>query len=178
LGTFDPLKAFGTSAFGPVRLRAVAPDGTTGDWIPLATLVRLPSFQEIHCPSDPSATCTLTGSDLYLVDSLASDAAFTNPVDVPEGFVGDTLSIPRPPKSGFYLKLRDESESANLVTMPVQIQRAPSPPPQPASAAATPTTAPPAVTSPRSDSLSAASPSSQPAASAPPAETKTDHQAR
>ncbi|MFI4921440.1 MAG: hypothetical protein ACHQAZ_07345, partial [Gammaproteobacteria bacterium] len=30
LGTLDPLKSFGTSAFGPLRLRAVAPDGTTG----------------------------------------------------------------------------------------------------------------------------------------------------
>ncbi len=44
LATFDPLKTFGTSAFGPLRLRAVAPDGTPGDWLPLATLVRLPTL--------------------------------------------------------------------------------------------------------------------------------------
>ncbi|HEY2040970.1 MAG TPA: hypothetical protein VGG95_14965, partial [Edaphobacter sp.] len=142
LATFDPLKTFGTSAFGPVRLRAVAPDGTPGDWISLATLVRLPTFNDIHCPGDANAACTLTGSDLYLVDSIAPDANFTNPVSVPEGFVGNTLSIPRPPRSGFYLKLRDESESTNLVTMPVQIQRNAPPPAQPAA----PPPAPPAAT--------------------------------
>ncbi|QNI35321.1 hypothetical protein [Edaphobacter albus] len=164
LGTFDPLKAFGTSAFGPVRLRAISPDGTAGDWIPLATLVRLPTFHDIHCPSDPAAACTLTGSGLYLVDSLASDAAFTNPVDVPEGFVGDTLSIPRPPRSGFYLKLRDESESANLVNMPVQIPRAPAPPPQAAPVAVAPPVAPPTANPPAIDEPTP-TPSPQPATS-------------
>jgi hypothetical protein len=123
LGTFDPLKTFGTSAFGPVRLRVIAPDGTPGDWMPLAILVRLPELQELHCPTDAAAPCTLTGSDLYLVDSLSTDAAFTNPIDVPEGFVGTTISLPRPPKTGFYLKLRDEPTSANTVTLPIQVQK-------------------------------------------------------
>jgi hypothetical protein len=138
LGTFDPLKAFGTSAFGPVRLRAIAPDGTPGDWIPLATLVRLPTLNEIHCPADAAAPCTLTGSDLYLVDAIAPDQTFTTPIEVPEGFVGDTLSLPRPPKTGFYLKLRDDSASLNLVNLTPQIQKAPraqQPPPAPAAAA-------------------------------------------
>jgi hypothetical protein len=149
LGTFDPLKTFGTSAFGPLRLRAVDPDGTPGDWISLATLVRLPTLQDIHCPADPAAPCTLTGSDLYLVDSLSTDDAFTNPIDVPEGFVGTTIALPRPPKSGFYLKLRDEPTFANAVNLPVQIQRA----------APAPATAPPA--SPQTEPA--------PAASSPPA---------
>ncbi|HEY0162785.1 MAG TPA: hypothetical protein VGB69_08925 [Edaphobacter sp.] len=161
LGTFDPLKTFGTSAFGPIRLRAVAPDGTTGDWIPLANLVRLPTLQEIHCSNDPAALCTLTGSDLYLVDSIAPDAAFTNPIDVPEGFVGTTLSLPRPPKSGFFLKLRDEPDSANLVNIPVQIQRR-EPPPQPAAA---PQPAPPA---PAPESAPAAPVAGSPATSTSP----------
>ena len=159
LVTFDPLKAFGTSAFGPVRLRAVAPDGTAGDWISLATLVRLPSLQDIHCPGDPNAACTLTGSDLYLIDSVAPDSSFANPVAVPEGFVGNTLSVPRPPKTGFYLKLRDEPESANVVTMPIQIQRG-VPAPQPAP----PTPAPPPPTTP----AAAPTPEPDPAATTPP----------
>ncbi len=50
LATLQPLKAFGPSAFGPVRLRAVAPDGTTGEWLPLVTLVRLPAFTGLSCP--------------------------------------------------------------------------------------------------------------------------------
>ena len=171
LGTFDPLKAFGTSAFGPVRLRAVAPDGTAGDWISLATLVRLPTLQDIHCPSDPAALCTLNGSDLYLVDSVAPDSGFASPVEVPEGFVGNTLSVPRPPKSGFYLKLRDEPESANIVNMPIQLQRT-SPPPQPA--AVTPPPAPaPAAPEP---APAVAAPNPVPAN--PPANPQPDHQTR
>ncbi|MEO6911485.1 MAG: hypothetical protein ABI158_11240, partial [Edaphobacter sp.] len=108
LGTLNPLKAFGTSAFGPLRLRAVDPDGTAGDWIPLITLVRLPTLDSVRCPSDASQPCTLAGSSLYFVDSLATDADFTNPTEVPEGFIGATLSFPRPSRSGFYLRLRDD----------------------------------------------------------------------
>ncbi len=119
LATLDPLKAFGTSAFGPLRLRPVSSDGTTGDWIPLATLVRLPTFTELRCPVDPSQPCTLDGADLYLVDSLSTDAAFTNPTTVPEGFVGASLTLPRPPKAGFFLRLRDDPTAANIVTMPI-----------------------------------------------------------
>jgi hypothetical protein len=120
LATLDPLKAFGTSAFGPLRIRPVAPNGTTGDWLPLATLVRLPSLTDLHCPTDPSQLCTVNGSDLYLVDSIATDAAFTSPITVPEGFVGTTLTLPRPPKTGFYLRLRDDPTAANSVTLPIQ----------------------------------------------------------
>jgi len=171
LGTFNPLKTFGTSAFGPIRLRPVAQDGTPGDWIPLATLVRLPSFQDLHCPSDPSAPCNLNGSDLYLVESVAPDPGFTNPVQVPEGFVGNTLSVPRPPRSGFYLKLRDEPDSANLVNMPMQIQRG-LPAPQPAAVAPPPAPAPtPAPT----ESPEPAHP--DPAAASPPPNPQPDHQA-
>ena len=77
LATLDPLKAFGASAFGPLRLRAVAPDGTTGDWLSLATLVRLPTLKDLHCPADTTQPCTVTGSALYLVDSIATVARDT-----------------------------------------------------------------------------------------------------
>ena len=50
LATLHPLKDFGSSAFGPVRLRAVAPDGTAGEWLPLVTLVRLPTVTGLSCP--------------------------------------------------------------------------------------------------------------------------------
>jgi hypothetical protein len=125
VGTLNPLKAFGTSAFGQLRLRVVDPDGTAGDWIPLITLVRLPTLDDVHCPWENAQPCTVTGSGLYLVDSVATDANFTNPTDVPEGFIGTTLSLPRPGKSGFYLRLRDDPAAANVVTIPVSIQRSP-----------------------------------------------------
>jgi hypothetical protein len=127
LATLDPLKAFGTSAFGPLRLRPVAPDGTTGDWLPLVTLVRLPTFTALRCPTDATQPCTVTGSSLYLVDSIATDSTFTSPTTVPEGFVGTSLTLPRPAKTGFFLRLRDDPTAANTVTLPIL--------PQPASAA-------------------------------------------
>jgi hypothetical protein len=119
LATLDPLKTFGTSAFGPLRLRPVSPDGSTGDWLPLVTLVRLPTLTDLHCPSDTTLPCTVSGSSLYLVDSIATDAAFTTPTTVPEGFIGTTLSLTRPAKTGFFLRLRDDPTAANLVTLPI-----------------------------------------------------------
>jgi hypothetical protein len=119
LATLDPLSAFGTSAFGPLRMRPIFPDGTTGDWLPLVTLVRLPTFKDLECPADTTQPCTISGSSLYLVDSIATDSSFTTPTSVPEGFVGDTLSLPRPAKTGFFLKLRDDPAPANSVTLPI-----------------------------------------------------------
>jgi len=122
LATLDPLKAFGSSAFGPLRLRPVSPDGTTGDWLPLVTLVRLPTFTALRCPSDATQPCTITGSSLYLIDSIATDSTFTSPTTVPEGFVGTSLTLPRPAKAGFYLRLRDDPTAANTVTLPILSQ--------------------------------------------------------
>jgi len=119
LATLDPLKAFGASAFGPLRLRPIAPNGTTGDWLPLITLVRLPTFTALRCPADPTQPCIVTGSSLYLIDSIATDSTFTNPTTVPEGFVGTSLILPRPAKTGFYLRLRDDPTAANTVTLPI-----------------------------------------------------------
>jgi len=121
LATLDPLKSFGMSAFGPLRLRAVDPDGATGDWLPLATLVRLPDLKELRCANDVTIPCTLQGDRLYLVDSISTDAAFTAPTTVPEGFIGTALLLPRPPKTGFYLRLRDDPAPANTVTMPIEL---------------------------------------------------------
>ena len=124
LATLDPLKDFGTSTFGPLRLRPVSTDGTTGDWIPLVTLVRLPTFKDLRCPPETAQLCTLTGSSLYLVDSIATDSDFTSPIAVPEGFVGTSLTLPRPAKTGFFLRLRDDPTAANTVTLPILPQPA------------------------------------------------------
>jgi hypothetical protein len=193
LGTLKPLKVFGPSAFGPVRLRAVAPDGTTGDWLPLVTLVRLPTLSRLNCsvaapvestpakrhspaslhnaaptppnsspanqdapPAEPgvglppapadspppaagssdsaaspksdttpgpeaqaqAATCTLAGSGLYFIDSIATAADFTNPVHVPEGFVGTSITVPAPTGAVYYLRLRDDPSVVDTVTLP------------------------------------------------------------
>jgi hypothetical protein len=138
LATLDPLKDFGASAFGPLRLRPVSPDGTTGDWLPLVTLVRLPTFKDLHCPPDTAQPCTVTGSSLYLVDSIATDPAFTSPTTVPEGFVGTALTLPRPAKTGFFLRLRDDPTAANIVTLPILPLSAPTTAPSSPTASASP----------------------------------------
>jgi hypothetical protein len=141
LATLEPLKVFGTSAFGPLHLRAISPDGTTGDWIPLATLVRLPTLTDLHCPAHArQQPCTLEGSELYLVDSFSTDEAFTAPVTVPEGFVGNSVTIPHPADTTFYVRLRDDPATTDQVTMPVIPVPAPAQP-LPASSS-TPTAAP------------------------------------
>jgi hypothetical protein len=140
LATFDPLKTFGPSTFGQFRFRAVAADGTPGEWIPLATIVRLPTLTDLHCPTGTGAAsaavakqqpCQLTGSALYLIDSIAPDAAFANPVPVPEGFVDSTLSIPHPEVAAkapastpvtFYIRLRDDPTVADAVTLPLEAE--------------------------------------------------------
>jgi hypothetical protein len=138
LATLEPLKVFGPSAFGPLHLRAIAPDGTTGDWIPLATIVRLPTLTDLHCPARArQQPCTLEGSDLYLVDAFSTDQAFTSPVEVPEGFVGNTVTIPHPgADTTFYVRLRDDPTTTNQVTLPVLPIAAPPMQTAPASSAA------------------------------------------
>ena len=85
--TFNPAKTLGASAFGPLQFR-VNEKGVTGDWQPLADLVRLPALSDIKCPSAPELACKLSGSNLFLIDSVASDPQFLSPVQVPDGFLG------------------------------------------------------------------------------------------
>jgi hypothetical protein len=116
VAALNPSKAFGASAFGPLQFRVVA-KGIAGDWQPLGNLVRLPVLQELSCPSTPELACKLSGSNLYLIDSVSNDAAFTHPVQVPDGFLGSALPVPHPTTGPLYLKLRDDPSAVNLTTM-------------------------------------------------------------
>jgi hypothetical protein len=119
MAVLDPLKSFGASAFGPLRFRAVGADGGKGDWQPLATLVRIPSLQEVRCPDSPDKQCRLAGSNLFLIDSIASDPQFTHTVSVPIGFADSSLKVPRPNGTLLYIKLRDDPKTVNTLTLPV-----------------------------------------------------------
>jgi hypothetical protein len=116
LATLDPAKAFGGSAFGPLKFRVIA-NGASGDWQPLATLVRLPVLQTLKCPAGADEQCRLSGSNLFLVDSVASDPQFSNSVAVPDGFPGYVLPVPRPQSGELYVKLRDDPSVVNQVTL-------------------------------------------------------------
>ena len=115
----DPLKSFGDSAFGSLQFRPVTVDGTTGDWQPLAHLVRVPHLKEVRCPEDPEKQCTLSGELLYLIDSIASDRNFAHAVTVPSGFADTTLAVPRPNGTVLYVKLRDDPSTINTAVLPV-----------------------------------------------------------
>ena len=119
LVNFDPLKAFGPSTFGPFHLRAVTADGSDGAWMPMGTIVRLPTLTDLRCPASIASGCLLSGSELYLLSAVAVDAAFTVPVPVPEGFVEPTLAIPRPTGGIVYLRLRDDPAMVQQATLPV-----------------------------------------------------------
>jgi len=114
--TFNPTKAFGSSVFGPLQFR-VNDKGVMGDWQPLADLVRLPALNDIKCPSVPELACKLSGSNLFLIDSVSSDPQFLNPVEVPDGFLASALPVPHPASGALYVKLRDDPNVINLSTL-------------------------------------------------------------
>jgi hypothetical protein len=129
VATLDPLRSFGPSAFGPLHLRAVYPvasveNGTppASDWQPLATLVRLPTLTQLQCPADVTQPCTLTGTSLFLIDSVSSSPTFADPISVPDGYTGSTLTVPHASASTLFLHLRDDPipiDSAIIPTAPV-----------------------------------------------------------
>ena len=133
LAYFSPGKAFGPSAFGPLQLRPVAEDGTVGDWIQLGTLVRMPIITGMACthaahgPSSAitdstdaaaSSGCSITGNNLFLIDAIAADSGFASAFDVPLGFAGEVLPVPRPADGHtLYLRLRDDASTAVNLTL-------------------------------------------------------------
>jgi hypothetical protein len=116
--TLNPAKAFGGSAFGPLQFRVNA-KGVAGDWLPLANLVRLPILRELKCPSTPELACKLSGSNLFLIDSVSNDLQFEHPVKVPDGFLGSALPVPHPKSGQLYLKLRDDPSVVNPTLLAV-----------------------------------------------------------
>lgn len=119
LATLDPAKSFGPSAFGALQFRPVSTDGEKGDWQPLAKLVRIPTLKEVRCPDSPDKPCTLSGTNLFLIYSVASDAQFTHEMPVPLGFADSTLTVPRPNGTLLYIKLRDDPSTVNTAALPV-----------------------------------------------------------
>ena len=157
IASFDPARAFGPSAFGPLQFRVVD-GGVTGDWQPLATLVRLPKLHELVCPATPDLACKLSGSNLFLVDSLSTDPAFAHAVQVPDGFPGYAVPVPHPKDGRLFVKLRDDPGIVNLAS--VDTRELP-PTPQEAerasarhAAASPPTSEPPAKPTPAPPDLS------------------------
>ena len=159
LATLDPAKAFGGSAFGPLRFRPVNAAGVAGDWQPLATLVRVPQLKELKC-AEGAPQCTLIGTDLFLLQQVGIDAQLANAVTVPEGFGDTNLNVPRP-NGTLYLKLRDDPSVVNTAVLPVT--------PEPSQSAAVAPLAPPPAA--RQSEPKSADPAPSPAQETPKAPT-------
>ena len=119
VATLDPARAFGPSTFGPLQFRIITHDAT-GDWQPLATLVRLPMLSDLKCPATRELACKLSGSNLFLVDSVSNNPQFDHAVQVPDGFPGYALPVPRPTDGQLYVKLRDDPSVVNATTLIAQ----------------------------------------------------------
>ncbi len=160
VGSLKPLARFGPSAFGPVRVRAIAQNGTTGDWLPLGTLVRLPEFTTLRCPRSAAKFCVLSGGNIFLATSFSATPDFNNPTDVPPQFMGDQIAVPRPVSGTLYMKLRDDPTTVQTLTLPV------TPLPATRLASSEKTSAPTPATTPSAAAAPATAPATAPANSA------------
>ena len=133
--TLDPSKALGASAFGPLQFRRIAA-GVAGEWTPLVTLVRLPKLSGVDCPPEPDVACLLSGSDLFLLDSVSVDADFARVTRVPDGFTAPVLHIPHPLQGKLYFKLRDDPAVISVAVLDVKTPPSASSGPTPPSGAA------------------------------------------
>ncbi len=118
VGTVDLDKAFGESAFGELRLRAVPGDGTFGPWITLGKLVRRPYITAIHCAGFESPACTIEGSDLFLATAFSTTESFESEVAVPSGFDKGFFTIPMKATghvTTLYVKLRDDPQAVAAI---------------------------------------------------------------
>ncbi|MEG8025247.1 hypothetical protein QP162_14005 [Sphingomonas aurantiaca] len=61
--------------------------------------------------------CTLAGSDLFLIDSVAASSGFAGAVRVPEGYTGATLAVPQPAGGTLFLRLRDDPAVTTTVAV-------------------------------------------------------------
>ncbi|HEY1966029.1 MAG TPA: hypothetical protein VGG59_13905, partial [Acidobacteriaceae bacterium] len=93
LGSFDPLKSFGPSAFGKLQLRAMDASDSPGDWIPLGTLVRVPLIASVKCARATRAAAAATAAAATRAAN-AGDAPATTEASGPPPSVNDASTPP------------------------------------------------------------------------------------
>jgi len=113
---FAPRALLGAGVAGPLRFRLVQ-DGAIGDWQPLVTVARLPVLTGLTCPAE-GPSCTLGGRDLFVVAAISGASDFAQATQVPPGFVGTSLALPRPAGKTLYLRLHDAPDSVAQVALP------------------------------------------------------------
>ena len=158
VATLDPLRSFGPSAFGALRMRAIYPAAVTShgndhhpqpepatdndaaaqpasptatstaaddlsspasDWLPLVTLVRLPTLTQLQCSPEPSQSCTITGNNFFLLQAISSAPDFSASIPVPDGYTGTTLTAPHLTAATIFFKLRDDPASIDSAVLTI-----------------------------------------------------------
>jgi hypothetical protein len=123
VATVDLDKAFGDSAFGELRMRAVPGDGTVGNWTTLGRLVRRPHITAVHCTNVDVPTCMVEGNDLFLALAFSTTEDFASVIPVPTGFDGSNFAIPMKPNtrsSRLYVRLRDDPDGLATIRIPAK----------------------------------------------------------
>jgi hypothetical protein len=115
IASFDAAQ-LGASTAGPLLFRLVQ-NGIAADWQPLATLARLPQITAMSCPADKDS-CSLSGTNLFLIDAVANSTAFGSPSPVPEGFTERSLDVPKPLDGKLFVKLRDAPGTIAEIAVP------------------------------------------------------------
>jgi hypothetical protein len=77
-------------------------------------------LRDLKCPATAELACKLSGSNLYLIDSISGTAQFEHPVQVPDGFPGSALPVPHPTAGQLYVKLRDDPSVVSTATLGAQ----------------------------------------------------------
>ena len=113
---FAPRVLLGPGIAGPLRFRLVQ-EGAIGEWQPLVAVARLPVLTGLTCPVGGTG-CTLGGRDLFVVAAFSGSADFAQSTQVPLGFVGTRLSLPKPAAKMLYLRLHDAPDSIASVSLP------------------------------------------------------------
>lgn len=120
VAVLDPMRHLGPSAFGPLKFRVALDGGVTGEWQPLAMLVRMPTLKEIRCKAGAERRCMLVGEKLYLLDSVGNNPEFDDSISVPDGYIARELAITPPRGDTLYLRLRDNPSATATVVVPVK----------------------------------------------------------
>ena len=93
---------------------------TTSDWLPLGTLIRLPTLAHLQCTADAAVPCNISRTNLFLLQPESPEPEFSQPDQVPDGVNGATLPVPHPAGSAatLFFKLRDDPSAIASATLP------------------------------------------------------------
>ncbi len=110
-----PRQSLGASATGLLRFRLRHGDAV-GDWQRLAHVVRLPLLTALDCPAE-GTDCRLLGNDLFLIAAVGDTPDAARSIAVPPGFVGPSITLPRPGGDAVFIRLHDAPDVALRVTV-------------------------------------------------------------